>query len=83
MKATSPILRFGWDSHLFIPIDSMHLEDDPHDRNFDGWFDSLKDKQVARRIQVRIDCAEEGNFCDHKSVGEGISEIRIHHGPSF
>ena len=40
---------------------------------FDGWFDSLLDKQAARRIQARIDRAEEGNFGDHKSVGEGVS----------
>lgn len=50
---------------------------------FDGWFDSLRDKQAARRIQARIDRAEEGNFGDHKSVGEGVSEMRIHHGPGF
>jgi putative addiction module killer protein len=50
---------------------------------FDGWFDSLRDKQAARRIQARIDRAEEGNFGDHKSVGAGVSEMRIHHGPGF
>lgn len=50
---------------------------------FDGWFDSLKDKEVARRIQARIDRAEEGNFGDHKPVGGGVSEMRIHHGPGF
>ena len=50
---------------------------------FDGWFDSLRDKQAARRIQVRIDRAEEGNFGDHKSVGDGVLEMRIHHGPGF
>lgn len=50
---------------------------------FDGWFDSLRDKQAARRIQVRIDRAQDGNFGDHKSVGEGVSEMRIHHGPGF
>ena len=50
---------------------------------FDGWFSSLRDKQSARRIQARIDRAEEGNFGDHKSVGEGVSEMRIHHGPGF
>ncbi len=50
---------------------------------FDGWFDSLRDKQSARRIQARIDRAEEGNFGDHKSVGGGVSEMRIHHGPGF
>jgi len=50
---------------------------------FDAWFESLKDKQTARRIQVRIDRAELGNFGDHKSVGAGVWEMRIHHGPGF
>lgn len=50
---------------------------------FDVWFESLNDRQTARRIQARIDRAEEGNFGDHKAVGEGVSEMRIHHGPGF
>ena len=27
---------------------------------FDAWFESLRDKQAARRIQARIDRAEDG-----------------------
>ena len=50
---------------------------------FDAWVESLKDKQTSRRIQARIDRAEEGNFGDHKAVGEGVFEMRIHHGPGF
>ena len=50
---------------------------------FDDWFGSLRDKLAARRIQARIDRAEEGNFGDHKPVGEGVSEMRIHHGPGY
>lgn len=50
---------------------------------FDDWFESLRDRQAARRIQARIDRAEDGNFGDHKSVGEGVSEMRVHHGPGF
>jgi len=42
---------------------------------FDLWFGSLKDKLAARRIQARIDRAEEGNFGDHKAVGEGVYEM--------
>ena len=40
---------------------------------FDAWFGSLKDKLTARRIQARIDRAEDSNFGDHKTVGEGVS----------
>ncbi len=51
--------------------------------NFDQWFSSLRDRQTARRIQARIDRAEDGNFGDHKSVGECVFEMRIHHGPGY
>ncbi len=50
---------------------------------FDLWFGSLRDKQTARRIQARIDRVEDGNFGDHQSVGNGVSELRIHHGPGY
>ena len=50
---------------------------------FDTWFESLTDKPTARRIQARIDRAEDGNFGDHKAVGAGVSEMRIHHGPGL
>lgn len=50
---------------------------------FDAWFSLLKDTQARVRIQVRIDRAEEGNFGDCQPVGEGVSEMRIHHGPGY
>lgn len=50
---------------------------------FDTWFDSLKDRQAKVRIQARIDRAEDGNFGDCKPVGEGVSEMRIHHGAGY
>ena len=50
---------------------------------FDAWFDSLKDRMAKVRIQVRIDRAEEGNFGDCVPVGEGVSEMRIHHGAGY
>jgi putative addiction module killer protein len=48
---------------------------------FDAWFAGLKDRQAMRRVQVRIDRAEDGNFGDCAPVGEGVSEMRIHYGP--
>jgi putative addiction module killer protein len=50
---------------------------------FSVWFNGLKDRQARARIQMRIDRAELGNFGDVESIGEGVSEMRIHYGPGY
>lgn len=50
---------------------------------FDEWFSKLKDQQAKRRIQVRIDRMEDGNFGDTEPVGEGVSELRFFFGPGY
>ena len=50
---------------------------------FGEWLDRLKDITARAAILKRIDRAEEGNFGDHRSVGGGVWEIRIHHGPGY
>jgi putative addiction module killer protein len=47
---------------------------------FDAWFSGLTDRIAKRRIQARIDLAEDGHFGDAKPVGQGASEMRIHVG---
>ncbi|MFX8203492.1 type II toxin-antitoxin system RelE/ParE family toxin, partial [Acinetobacter baumannii] len=50
---------------------------------FDAWFAKLRDKTAQRRIQVRIDRLQLGNPGDAKAVRDGISELRIDHGPGY
>lgn len=50
---------------------------------FDIWFAKLRDARAKAKIHARIDRAEDGNFGDCEPIGEGCSEMRIHHGPGY
>ena len=50
---------------------------------FVKWLDALRDAQARQRIVVRIRRLELGNPGDIKPVGEGVSEMRISHGPGY
>ena len=50
---------------------------------FDRWLSKLKDARGKARIIARIRSAERGNFGDCESVGQGVTEMRIHFGPGY
>jgi putative addiction module killer protein len=50
---------------------------------FTAWLDNVKDERAAARIVTRIRRMEIGNAGDMRSVGEGVSEIRIDYGPGY
>ena len=50
---------------------------------FASWLDNLRDLQARARIQARIERLAMGNPGDVEPVGEGVSELRIHHGPGY
>lgn len=50
---------------------------------FRKWLSGLRDRQARGRIQVRLDHMEEGRFGDHKSIGDGVSELRFDFGPGY
>ena len=47
------------------------------------WFASLRDRIAKTRIDIRIRRLSLGNPGDAKPIGEGVSELRIDHGPGY
>ena len=47
------------------------------------WFSGLRDKVTRARIDIRIRRLSLGNAGDAKPVGEGVSELRVDHGPGY
>ena len=51
---------------------------------FIDWLQSVKHlPHVLGKVFVRLKRAEEGNFGDHDSIGEGVVEMRIDFGPGY
>ena len=50
---------------------------------FAKWIDDLRDIRARARVQTRIERLAVGNAGDTKSVGEGVSEMRIDFGPGY
>jgi putative addiction module killer protein len=51
--------------------------------SFAAWLGGLGDPRAASRIAQRIVRLQSGLFGDVKPVGEGVSELRIDHGPGY
>lgn len=50
---------------------------------FKEWSVGLRDLKARTRIDARIRRAEMGNLGDVRSVGDGVSEMRIDYGPGY
>lgn len=47
------------------------------------WFSGLRDRTAKTRIDIRIRRLSLGNAGDVKSVGEGVSELRVDYGTGY
>lgn len=47
------------------------------------WLDNLRDIRVRARVLARVERLAAGNPGDVKSVGAGVSEMRINYGPGY
>jgi putative addiction module killer protein len=50
---------------------------------FDKWLSALADQRAVAKIASRIERLGLGNPGDVKPVGEGVSEMRVNHGPGY
>ncbi len=50
---------------------------------FNDWLEALKDRKARAIIRTRINRVRLGNLGDCKSVGKGVSELRIKFGAGY
>ena len=50
---------------------------------FTDWMEKLRDRKARVKIHTRIDRLRLGNAGDHKALGNGLFELRIHYGPGY
>ena len=50
---------------------------------FDNWLLGLRDMRAKARILARLESARLGNLGDARSVGDGVSEMRVDVGTGY
>lgn len=60
----------------------IYTTDDGH-APFREWVEGLTDGRARAQIVVRLNRVRLGNLGDHRGVGQGVSELRIPHGPGY
>ena len=50
---------------------------------FADWVSALRDRRAQAAIDSRLRRIALGNLGDHKSVGEGVRELRLDTGPGY
>ena len=50
---------------------------------FEAWIDGLRDASAKAKIATRILRVQSGLLGDWKTTGDGVSELRVDHGPGY
>lgn len=84
MSSTVDTVSSIWDNNVIRRRTAVYFKDSEGKvEPAKEWLESLKDRVAQAVIYVRIARAESGNFGDHRSVGDGVLELRIPIGPGY
>ncbi|MCY3878659.1 MAG: type II toxin-antitoxin system RelE/ParE family toxin [Rhodobacteraceae bacterium] len=50
---------------------------------FKRWIRALRDRSAVARINARLRSLSMGHAGDVRAVGNGVNEMRVHHGPGY
>ena len=50
---------------------------------FGRWIRGLRDRAAVARINARLRGVSLGNMGDTRALGDGLFEMRVHHGPGY
>ncbi len=50
---------------------------------FKRWIRGLRDRVAVARINARLRNVSLGNVGDFRAIGDGVFELRVHHGPGY
>jgi putative addiction module killer protein len=64
-------------------ITVLHYQTPSRRIPYRGWIDAMKDKEGQGAVLARVNRLAFGSFGDWKSVGDGVSELRIDYGPGY
>lgn len=70
-------------AQIVRPKQVLIYADENESEPFSLWLNALRDKVARKRILARLRRLEQGNLGDHKSVGDGISELRLFFGAGY
>lgn len=50
---------------------------------FEKWLEALRDRRAMLEVEKRLLRLSMGNLGDHRTVGSGVTELRIRYGPGY
>jgi putative addiction module killer protein len=84
--STGSVVAFKLQLAIAEPIESYDIreyETAAGRSPFTDWLEGLRDRRARARIDARLARVRLGHLGDHRSVGDGVYELRLFYGPGY